>query len=149
MGSGQPAGDRATHQQVMAPWDTHPLSLRPVANRPPYPYVDQDLRKVARDASVSRQGSRYWVPWHYAGRQVWVRNGSREVEVLYGRQPIAVHARAQRQHAVVTRAQHRQGIPLGAAGRGSKIVVHIRDAPTGVEIRPLAACQCVAAGPGR
>jgi transposase len=140
-----------THESVMARWETDRSSLRPLANRPPYPYVDEELRKVARDAYVSWQGSRYSVPWQYAGREVWVRNGggNGEVEVLYGGARIAVHARAQCRHAVVTRAEHHHGIPLGPARPASKIVVHIRGAAPVVEIRPLAAYESVATGGGR
>lgn len=52
-----------THEQAMTRWEAERLSLRPLANRPPCPYVDEELRKVARDAYVSWQGSRYSVPW--------------------------------------------------------------------------------------
>jgi len=140
-----------THEPVSVRWDGERLSLRPLANRPPYPYVDEELRKVARDAYVSWQGSRYSVPWQYAGREVWVRHGSGsgEVEVLYGGARIAVHARAPHVHAVVTRAEHHHGIPTGAAGGGAKIVVRIREAAPVVEIRPLEAYESVAAGGGR
>jgi transposase len=140
-----------THEPVMARWETDRLSLRPLDNRPPYPYVDEELRKVARDAYVSWQGSRYSVPWQYAGREVWVRpaGGTGEVEVLYGGARIAVHATAPRRHAVVTRAEHHRGIPLGNAGRGSKIVVRIREAAPVVEVRPLAAYESAAAGGAR
>jgi transposase len=137
-----------THEPVMARWEADRLSLRPLANRPPYPYLDEELRKVARDAYVSWHGSRYSVPWQYAGREVWVRDRSGEVDILYGSERIAVHARAQRQHAVVTRAEHHHGIPLGGA-RSAKIVVHIRETAPMVEIRPLAAYESVAAGGGR
>jgi len=138
-----------THEPVTARWETDRSSLRPLNNRPPYPYVDEELRKVARDAYVSWQGSRYSVPWQYAGREVWVRKGSGEVEVLYGGVRIAVHAPAPGRHAVVTRAEHHRGIPLGAAGRGSKIVVRIRETAPVVEIRPLAAYESAAAGGAR
>lgn len=70
-----------THEQVSARWDADRVNLQGLANRPPYPYLDEELRKVARDAYVSWHGSRYSVPWQYAGREVWVRD------------------RAQRQHA--------------------------------------------------
>jgi hypothetical protein len=61
------------------------LNLQPLDGQPPYPYVDDELRKVARDAYVSWQGSRYSVPWEYAGRSVWVRERGSYVEVHYGR----------------------------------------------------------------
>jgi len=137
-----------THEPVITRGEAERQSLRPLANRPPYAYLDEELRKVARDAYVSWHGSRYSVPWRYAGREVWVRDRSGEVDIVYGSERIAVHTRAQRQHAIVTRAEHHQGIPLGAA-QGSKIVVHIREAAPVVEIRPLAAYENVAAGGGR
>jgi hypothetical protein len=36
---------------------------------PVYPYMNDEQRKVARDAYVSWKGSRYSVPWQYAGRK--------------------------------------------------------------------------------
>jgi hypothetical protein len=46
----------------MVRWDVEQFSLQSLAGQPPYPYVDGELRKVARDAYVDRQGSRYSVP---------------------------------------------------------------------------------------
>jgi hypothetical protein len=37
-------------------------SLTPLGGRPPYPFADEELRKVARDAFVAWNGSRYSVP---------------------------------------------------------------------------------------
>jgi hypothetical protein len=61
-----------THESVSVRWNADQLNLQPLDGQPPYPYVDDELRKVARDAYVSWQGSRYSVPWAYAGRSVWV-----------------------------------------------------------------------------
>ncbi len=52
-----------TNELLAARWKTEQLSLQPLDGRPPYPYVDDELRKVARDAYVSWEGSRYSVPW--------------------------------------------------------------------------------------
>jgi len=60
-----------THEQVTARWGAEQQSLQPLNGRQPYPYADDELRKVARDAYVSWQGSRYSVPWQYVGQQVW------------------------------------------------------------------------------
>src|SRR5271156_1803116 len=38
-----------THEQVMVRWDVERFSLQSLAGHPPYPYVDGELRKVARD----------------------------------------------------------------------------------------------------
>jgi len=121
---------------------------QPIDGRPPYPYIDDELRKVARDAYVSWQGSRYSVPWEYAGRSVWVRACGREVEVHYGPERIEIHSQAPRKHAVVTQTDHHRGIPLG--GRHErKILVRIQDTAPVVEIRPLAAYESAAIGGAR
>ncbi len=137
-----------THEPVRARWETDKLSLH-AADRPPYPYLDEELRKVARDAYVAWQGSRYSVPWRYAGREVWVRDHNGAVEVHYGGERIAVHTPTARKHEVVTQAEHHRGIPLGVSGPRSKILVHIRETAPVVEIRPLAAYESVAAGGAR
>ena len=137
-----------THEQVMARWDADQFAMQGLDGRPPYPYVDEELRKVARDAFVSWQGSRYSVPWIYAGKEVWVRERDRGVEVHYGAQRIAVHSPATRRHQVVRQAEHHEGIPLGAH-RSEKTLIHIRESAPVVEIRPLAAYESAAAGGGR
>lgn len=137
-----------THEQVAVRWDVDQFSLQPLDGRPPYPYLDDELRKVARDAYVCWQGSRYSVPWSYAGKQVWVRERGSDVEVLYGRERIAVHSQARHKHAVVTQAEHHRGIPLGARHE-RKTLIHIQDAAPVVEIRSLATYESVASGGGR
>jgi hypothetical protein len=137
-----------THEQVAVRWNVDQFSLQPMDGRPPYPYIDDELRKVARDAYVSWQGSRYSVPWEYAGRSVWVRECGREVEVHYGRERIAIHSQAPRKHVVVTQLEHHRGIPLGAR-QERKILVRIQDTAPVVEIRPLAAYESAAIGGAR
>jgi Mu transposase-like protein len=94
-----------THEQVTARWGAEQQSLQPLNGRQPYPYADDELRKVARDAYVSWQGSRYSVPWQYVGQQVWVRERGIDIEVYDSQQRIALHARAQPRHLVVTRSE--------------------------------------------
>jgi len=137
-----------THEQVAVRWEVDRFSLHALDGRPPYAYLDDELRKVARDAYVSWQGSRYSVPWSYAGKQVWVRDRAGEVEVHYGSDRIAVHGQAPRQHAVITQPEHHRGIPL-SAGREGKILVRIQDTAPVVEIRPLAAYESAALGGAR
>ena len=63
-----------THERVPVRWDEDRLAMQPVIQgRPPYPYMEDEQRKVARDAYVCWRGSRYSVPWLYAGKEVWVR----------------------------------------------------------------------------
>ncbi|HZU28808.1 MAG TPA: IS21 family transposase [Bryobacteraceae bacterium] len=134
-----------TGEQVLARWQSERSSLHPLNGQPAYPFVDEELRKVARDAFVAFQGSRYSVPWEYAGKEVWVRESGAEVEVHYGQQRIAIHHRAMHKHALVRTAEHHHGIPLGARQQ-RKTLVHIRDSAPVVEIRPLAAYEAVAGG---
>jgi Mu transposase-like protein len=61
-----------THEQLMARREADRAAMHPVNGRPPHPYLEDEQRKVARDAYVSWKGNRYSVPWHYAGKEVWV-----------------------------------------------------------------------------
>jgi transposase len=134
-----------THDQVMVRWDVDQFSLQKLNGRAPYPYADDELRKVARDAYVSWQGNRYSVPWSYAGKSVWVRASGNQVEVRSGQEQIAVHDRASRRHQIVTQAVHHQGIPLGAR-RERKTLIHLTQNAPVVEVRPLAAYECAGGG---
>ena len=138
-----------THEQVAVRWDVEQFSLQSLAGQPPYPYVDGELRKVARDAYVDWQGSRYSVPWQYAGQDVWVQEIAGEVDIRTGRERIAVHGKAQRKHSVLTFPPHHQGIPLGARRAESKILIHLQQSAPVVEMRSLAAYERVANGGGR
>jgi hypothetical protein len=124
-----------THEPVMARGEADGAAMHPVNGRPPYPYMDDEQRKVARDAYVSWKGSRYSVPWHYAGKEVWVRDHGPSVEIRYSAERIAVHAPATRRHQVVTLNQHHAGIPT-----------HRRESAPLVEHRPLAAYESLANG---
>lgn len=135
-----------THEPVNARWTTEKAALQPISGRPPYAYVDDELRKVARDAYVAWQGSRYSVPWQYAGKEVWVREDAARVAVQHGAERIAVHDKAPRKHSVVTQADHHRSIPLGTGRNVGKILIQVRQTAPTVEIRPLAAYEAVAGG---
>jgi transposase len=135
-----------TYERVDHRWESEQLHLQPVAGRLPYPYVDEELRKVARDAYVSWESNRYSVPWAYAGAEVWVRDRDNQVEVHYGGDRIAVHPRASGKHQIMRVPEHHHGIPLGIRGPSTKILVHIQQAAPTVEVRSLAAYESVAGG---
>jgi transposase len=134
-----------THEQVASRWAAERPHLQPIKARPSYPYIDEELRKVARDAYVSWQGSRYSVPWAYAGRSVWVRERGADVEVRYGQERIALHSAARCKHLVITQAEHHRGIPLGARPE-RKILIRIQNTAPLVEVRSLAAYESMAGG---
>ena len=116
-----------------------------LSERPPYPYMDEEQRKVARDAYVSWHGSRYSVPWLYAGKEVWVCDHGHHVEVRHGAERIAVHCQSDRRHQVVTQREHHEDIPLGNKSMG-KTLIHIQQSAPMVERRPLAAYESLAGG---
>jgi hypothetical protein len=124
------------------------LSLQPRRGKPPYPFAEEELRKVARDGFVNWQGSRYSVPWIYAGKEVWVQGRNGDVDIHYGDQRVARHGEAPRRHLIVRNAEHHEGIPLGLR-QERKTLVHIRSQAPVVEARPLDAYESVALGGGR
>jgi transposase len=138
-----------THEPILQRWEEEAMKLQPMQGRPPYPYRDDEQRKVARDAYVSWQGSRYSVPWQYAGKEVWVREQDGQVEVRYSAERIAAHAPAVKRHEVITHNEHHQGIPLGGSSRPGKTLVHIQQGAPVVEQRSLAAYESLAVGGGR
>ena len=135
-----------THERVDRRWNQEKLRLAPIGGRLPYPYIDEELRKVARDAYVSWESNRYSVPWTYAGSAVWVRDREDQIEVHYGGEKIAVHRRASGKHQIVTVPEHHHGIPLGARGPSAKILIHIQQTAPTVEVRSLAAYESIAGG---
>ena len=138
-----------TYEQVLARWDGDQFAMQPLHERQPYPYCDDELRKVARDAYVSWQANRYSVPWQYAGKEVWVCEHGDDIEVHCGAERIAVHQRSICKHQVITQPAHHHGIPLGESNSGGKIVVHLRESAPTVEVRPLAAYERLAMGGGQ
>jgi len=137
-----------THEQVMVRWDADRAAMHAVNGRPPYPYMDDEQRKVARDAYVSWRGSRYSVPWRYAGKEVWVRDHGPSVEIRHSADRIAVHAPAARRHQVVTLRHHHVGIPTNSR-QSAKTLIHIAQSAPVVEHRPLAAYEAIACGGAR
>jgi transposase len=135
-----------THERVDRRWEAEKQELQPLGGRLPYPFVDEELRKVARDAYVSWESNRYSVPWAYAGLPVWVRDRENRIEVHYGGERIAIHPRASGKHQIIRVPEHHHGIPLGTRGPSSKILIHIQQTAPTVEVRSLAAYESVAGG---
>lgn len=119
--------------------------MHPVNGRPPYPNIDDEQRKAARDAYVSWKGSRYSVPWCFAGKEVFVRDHGPSVEIRYSTECIAVHAPAGRRHQVVTLNHHHVGNPTQSRESG-KTLIHIAQSAPVVEYRPLAAYENLSCG---
>ena len=138
-----------THCLVKERWEAEKPTLQRLAGRAPYPFFEEELRRVSRDAYVAWQANRYSVPWRYAGQQVRVRGSSELVEIYAGQQRIAVHARVAGLHRTAAQAEHHAGIPLGGLRSPAKLQVRIRPLGPEVEVRSLAAYECAAEGGAR
>ncbi len=108
------------------------------------PYLRED-RMVARDGYVSWEGSRYGVPWKWAGAMVQVGQRLGTVEIWAGEDRIAVHPRAQQPGQRFTLPDQWEGLPLGSdRPRRHALAVQV---PVGqVERRPLEVYELVASG---
>jgi transposase len=135
-----------TQELVDVRWERERGELTAVGKRAPYPFGGDLLRVVSRDAMVSWEGSRYSVPWSYAGKQVWIREQDGEVRVQHGSECIARHERAPRRHMLVRVSEHHAGIPLGARAN-TKTLVHLVEGAPMVESRSLAAYESLANTP--
>jgi transposase len=138
-----------THCLVKERWEAEKAELQPLLGRAPYPFVEEELRRVSRDAYVAWQGNRYSVPWRYAGQQVRVRGKAAVVEVYAGSQRIAVHHLLVGKHQLASLSEHHAGIPLGRLRPPAKAQVRLRRLGPEVEVRSLAAYDYVAAGGAR
>jgi len=72
---------------------------------------------IAGDAYVAWQSSRYSVPCRYAGKEVWVREQGRDVEVRCGAEVIARHKPALRPSGRHSRRAPRRHSARQPAGR--------------------------------
>jgi hypothetical protein len=138
-----------THQVVRESWAAEKEALQPLENRPPYPYADDELRRVSRDAFVAWRTNRYSVPWPNAGAEVWLREVKGQLEVWRGSERIAVHEAARGRHATVRQPGHHAGIPLNDGWRPQKGQIHIQVTAPEVEVRPLSAYESAATGGGQ
>src|SRR5690606_21966588 len=87
--------------------------------RPPAVFADLlvEERRVSRDGYVSYGGSRYGVPWRYAGRYVSVQADEVTVEIRDGDRVIARHPRALLPGLTVPLPGQDAGVPLGGTSR--------------------------------
>ena len=108
------------------------------------PYLRED-RTVARDGYVSWEGSRYGVPWNWAGATVQVGQRMGTVEIWDGEDRIAVHPRAHQPGQRFTLPGQWEGLTMG--GERSRKPALAVQVPLGqVERRPLEAYELAASG---
>ena len=138
-----------THCVVRERWEAEKPHLQPIAGRAAYPFVEEELRRVSRDAYVAWQGNRYSVPWRFAGQQVRVRGQGKVIQVYAGTECIALHPLRLGKHQLADVAEHHAGIPLGRLRPPAKTQIQLRSLAPAVEVRPLAAYDYLVAGGAR
>lgn len=106
-------------------------------------FIDEE-RKVSLDGFVSYRGSRYAVPWRFAGWTVQVRMAGGRVEIWLGERKLASHALAPSGATVALPGQW-TGLPT-ATETPKDPVAGIKVASPVVEVRSLAAYEAAAAG---
>ncbi|HHW14922.1 MAG TPA: IS21 family transposase [Firmicutes bacterium] len=117
-------------------------NLQPLPARlSPAAYVGEE-RLVSRDGFISWQGSRYGVPWLYAGRTVLVKDTGKYLEIYSGGSQVAVHPKAILPGTRVTLPGQWGGLPMGANRRGHEPLA-IQSAAPEVEVRPLSAYEAL------
>jgi len=127
-----------THRIVSEALDEERPHLLPLDLRPPYPYIREKARRVARDAYVTYGTNRYSVPWQVAGRRVALREDGDHLVILLDGQIIATHALHSRRCQTITDSRHHDGMPYAPSGRRSKRnhIVIFQDTPE-VQARSL------------
>lgn len=139
-----------THQKVDEAWQREKPSLSPVGARRAYPLPDarEALRRVARDAYVSFEGSRYSVPWQSVGKEVVVRREGETLFILRDAQVLATHTLCTERHQLATNAAHHADMPLGRGGsdRQRKVRLTLKAGAPVVETRSLSEYEDFAEG---
>lgn len=75
----------------------------------------EEMRKVSWDCLVSFRGSKYSVPWRYAGKRVWLRcsQGTHLAIRNQRGEEVARHALAEKKGATVMEQSHYEGLRKG------------------------------------
>jgi hypothetical protein len=136
-----------TYRVVREAWEAERPSLLPTANRPPFPYGPETVRRVSRDAYVSYQSNRYPVPWEAAGQEVTLHVGGGHLEIRTSGVLLVRHPLCLEKHQVLTLPGQYAGLPAPAAGPPSgKARLTLALAGPEVEVRSLAAYEALAEG---
>lgn len=115
----------------------HPLPSKQLVA----PYLAEE-RKVGRDGLVSYSGSRYGVPWQYAGRTVDVHENGNHVEIHCRGSRVAVHPKALLPGSIVPLAGQYAGLSLQQQVRVPALAIKVPSPE--VEVRPLTIYDSVA-----
>ena len=95
-----------TKEKPLERFETERTALKPLPNSP-YDMAVWKQVKLHRDCHLIFDQAYYSAPFRLVGQQLWVRGGSREVQIYTGDyQVVATHTRAQRPGRRVTNLDH-------------------------------------------
>ena len=123
--------------------DVERASLLPLKPSSTFTSLFREERRVSRDAFVHFDGSRYAVPWTYAGRFVQVTASQAHVEILDGNDRIVIHPRGLVPGMTITLPGQYDGAPLATPGRSGHALGRHVVGPD-VQVRPLEAYEALA-----
>jgi transposase len=120
-------------------------SLLPLKATSTFAGLLAEERKVGRDAFVTFEGSRYAVPWRFAGRHVAVSATEAHVEIRDGRDLVVVHPRGLVPGLTLPLAGQYAGAPMAGATRPGRALGRQVLGPE-VERRSLAINDAIGGG---
>lgn len=133
-----------THRLVSEALEEERRHLLPIAGRPPYPFVSQEVRRVAIDAYVCFKTNRYSVPWQTAGKEVNLRLCGLELRIERDGDHVASHPLCTGRNQTITQPGHLVGMPYGPGNGKRKIQVALVEQAPEVQVRDLAAYEAFA-----
>ena len=136
-----------THRKVSEALEEERRYLLPLNGRPPYPFVSQEVRRVAIDAYVCFKTNRYSVPWQTAGKEVKVRLSGLEIRIERDGERVASHPLCTGRNQTITQPGHLVGMPYGPGNGKRKIQVALVEQAPEVEVRDLATYEAFAGTP--
>lgn len=108
-----------THRIVSEAWQAEKAHLQPLGTRSPYPFVEEERRRVSQDAYVAFRTNLYAAPWQSAGKEVCVQLVGEQIHLLRDRQTLAIHTLCTGRHQRIEEKALHAGMPF-AAGRSHK-----------------------------
>jgi hypothetical protein len=126
-----------THRVVSEAWREEKPHLTPVGTRPPYPFAQEETRRVSEDAYVAFRTNLYAAPWQSVGKEVSVRVIGEQVQLLRDDQTLATHTLCAGRHQRIEDGSLRVGMPFaGGRSHGKNRIDIAPNGPT-VERRSL------------
>ncbi len=126
-----------THRIVAEAWREEKPYLQPVGARPPYPFVQDETRRVSDDAYVTFRSNRYASPWELAGKGVSVHLVDEQVQILRSQQVVATYSLCTGTYQTIENRALHAGMPFGAGCSHRKTMITVAENGPIVEQRSL------------